>query len=76
MALLYLGCVILMALAGREATIAFFNNILHGLDTAPIIRMEIPWWEMVMGIIETFILGWLIGALIASIYNFAWKPRG
>lgn len=32
-------------------------------------RMDIPWWEAVMGIVQTFILGWLIGALVAAIYN-------
>ena len=70
-ALLYLGCVLSMALAGRDATIFFFNSLLHGLDVGPIIRMNMPWWEMIMGIIETFILGWLTGATIASIYNFS-----
>ncbi len=69
---MYLGCVLLMATVGRDGTIFFFNSILHGLDVAPIIRMAVPWWEMLMGVIETFILGWLIGATIASIYN-AWE---
>ena len=70
-ALLYMGCVLVMAIAGRETTVFFFNSLLHGLDVGPIIRMDMPWWEMIMGIIETFILGWLTGAAIASIYNFS-----
>ena len=31
-ALIYLGCMIVMSTAGREATIEFFNSLLHGLD--------------------------------------------
>ncbi len=69
-ALLYFGCILVMWTVGRENTIFFFNSLLHGLDVEPIIRMDIPWWEAVMGIIETFVLGWLIGGVIASIYNF------
>lgn len=68
--LFYIGCFIVMTLAGRENTILFFNSILHGIDVTPIIRMNVPPWEMMMGIIEVFILGWLAGATIASIYNF------
>lgn len=68
-ALLYLGCIILMVTVGQEGTVAFFNTLLHGLDTSTIIRMDIPWWQGVLGFIQIFILGWLSGALIAAIYN-------
>ncbi|MBK5193758.1 MAG: hypothetical protein JJE07_11210 [Flavobacteriaceae bacterium] len=68
-ALLYLGCMILMTTVGHDGTVKFFNNLLHGLDTSSVIRMDIPLWEAGIGIIETFILGWLIGACIAAIYN-------
>lgn len=70
-AILYLGCVVVMTLVDRETTIFFFNSLFHGLNVEPILRLDMPWWEMVMGIIETFILGWLTGATIASIYNFS-----
>lgn len=68
-ALLYLGCIILMITVGQEGTVAFFNTLLHGFDTSVVIRMDIPWWQSVLGIIQTFILAWLAGALIAAIYN-------
>lgn len=68
-ALLYLGCMIVMITAGETGTISFFNSLLHGLDSTSIIRMEIPLWEAGLGIIQTFIIGWLTGACIASIYN-------
>tara|TARA_R110002050_G_scaffold124313_2_gene243340 strand:+ start:3974 stop:4258 length:285 start_codon:yes stop_codon:yes gene_type:complete len=69
-AILYLGCILLMVTVGREGTIWFFNSLLHGLDTTSIIRMDVPFWQALLGIGQTFILGWLIGALTASIYNF------
>lgn len=68
--LFYVGCIILMSILGAEATAVFFNSLLHGLDTSGIIRMDIPFWEVAMGIILSFILGWISGALIAAIYNF------
>lgn len=67
--ILYIGCILLMVSVGREGTIFFFNNLLHGLDVEPIIRMNVPPLDAFFGIIQTFVLGWLIGALIAAIYN-------
>ncbi len=58
-----------MGTVGREGSIIFFNSLMHGIDVSSIIRTEMPWWEMVMGIVEIFILGWLIGAAVAGIYN-------
>ncbi len=74
-AILYLGCVLLMIIVGQEGTVAFFNTLLHGFDTSAIIRMDIPWWEAVMGIVQIFILGWLTGALVAAIYNVGSDPN-
>lgn len=68
-ALLYLGCMILMITVGHGGTVAFFNSLLHGLDVTTIIRHDIPVWEAAIGITETFILGWLVGACVAAIYN-------
>ena len=64
-----MGCMVVMFTVGREGSVKFFNSLLHGLDVSTIIRMDIPLWEAGLGIIQTFILGWLIGACIASIYN-------
>lgn len=68
-ALIYLGCMIVMVTAGQEGTITFFNSLLHGLDTTSIIRMDVPLLEVLMGIVQTFILWWLIGACIGAFYN-------
>lgn len=67
--LLYIGCMILMVTVGHKGTVNFFNSLLHGLDVSTIIRMKVPFWEACMGIVETFILSWLVGACIAGFYN-------
>lgn len=72
-AILYLGCVILMATVGHEGSVKFFNSILHGLDTSSIVRMGVPLWEALIGLVETFILAWLVGACIACFYNMTAK---
>jgi len=74
-ALVYLGCMIVMATAGQEGTIKFFNSLIHGLDTTNIIRMDVPLLEALLGIIQTFILGWLIGACIGAFYNAQIKTK-
>ena len=68
-ALLYLGCMLVMATVGYDNSIKFFNSLLHGLDVSSIVRKSVPIWEAIVGIVETFILGWLVGACIAGIYN-------
>jgi uncharacterized protein DUF5676 len=68
-ALLYLGCMIVVITAGQEGTIKFFNSLLHGLDTTNIIRMDVSLLEAFFGVIQTFIIGWLVGASIAALYN-------
>ena len=72
-ALLYTGCIIVMSLAGPEGTVKFFNSLIHGIDTTAIIRMDIAWWEALIGLAETFIIAWLIGACIAAFYNASLK---
>jgi hypothetical protein len=74
-ALLYLGCMLVMTTAGPEGSVKFFNSLLHGLDVSAIIRMDIPLWEAGIGLVETFILGWLVGACIAGFYNISIKTN-
>lgn len=71
MALLYLGCAVVMATVGHDGTVKFFNSLLHGLDVSTIVRMDVSLGEAAIGIIETFVLGWLVGACIAAFYNSA-----
>jgi hypothetical protein len=74
-ALLYAGCILLMATVGREGTIQFFNSLLHGLDVSSVIRMNVPVGESLLGVVQTFILAWLTGACVAGIYNFAMRKQ-
>lgn len=67
--LLYVGCVFVMATVPKAAAVRFFNSLFHGLDVGPIMRWDMPWTEMVIGVFETFILGWLFAAVVAVLYN-------
>ena len=67
--LFYLGCVTIMAIAGKATLVGFFNGLFHGLDLSPILMERVSVWVTVMGFINTVILSWLFGALIAVVYN-------
>ncbi len=72
-ALSYVGCVFVMMTVPKDVAIRFFNSIMHGVDVTPIMRWDMPWWEMIVGVLEIFILGWLLGAIIAVFYNVGLK---
>ncbi|MBI2271267.1 MAG: hypothetical protein HYU69_13065 [Bacteroidetes bacterium] len=74
-ALLHLGCIILMATVGKEGTVLFFNSIIHGMDFSSVVRMDISFTEAFIGLIEIFIICWLIGACIAGVYNSSLKAQ-
>lgn len=73
--ILYLACIILMLTAGQEGTITFFNSLLHGIDVSSVIRMDVPLLETLIGIVQTFVIGWFIGASIAVFYNAQFRPK-
>lgn len=75
-ALLYLGCVFVMLTVPHEAVIRFFNSLLHGWDVTHMMRWDMPWWEAILGVLETFILGWLVGAVFAVFYNLGTSRKG
>lgn len=69
-ALVYAACVLVMSIADPQASVSFFNSLMHGLDGSSIIRKTpMPLSEALMGIAEWFAIGWLIGASIAAVYN-------
>lgn len=70
----YVGCVFVMMTVPQETAIKFFNSLMHGVDVTTIMRWDMPIWETVLGTIETFVFGWLFGALIACCYNCCAKP--
>ena len=74
-AVAYAACVFVMLTTPKDVVIRFFNSLMHGVDVTPIMRWEMPWWEMFVGVTEIFILGWLWGALVAVLYNLATKKE-
>ena len=74
-ALLYFGCVLVRLILGPDNTVKFFNTLLHGVDVSTIIRLEISPVEALLGFVQTFILCWLIGACIATIYNVSFNKK-
>ena len=69
--LFYLGCVIVVMSSGKEGIVFLYNTLLHGIDVSSIIRTEMPIINMIIGLVEFTIFGWLLGATIASIYNYS-----
>ncbi len=74
-ALIYLGCTIVMTTVGQQGSVAFFNTLLHGLDTSSLIKVNLPVRAALVGIVQIFILGWLVGACIAAFYNVQIKKE-
>ena len=74
-ALFYAGCAFVMSTVPRDVAIRFFNSLTHGVDWGPIMRWDMPWTEMLIGVLEVFILGWLTGATVAAFYNIGAKTR-
>lgn len=70
----YLGCMLTMATVPHEQAVVFFNSLLHGVDVGPVLRESVPAGEIVLGLISTFALGWLGGALLAGFYNLGRRP--
>lgn len=67
----YLGCVIMISLAGPQACVYWFNSVFHGLDASPIINRHLNFLSTVYGLINTFILAWIFGGLLAVVYNLS-----
>ncbi len=68
-ALLNLACLISILTLGQERMVFVFNTISHMVDLTPLIKTSISFSGVVIGLIEVFVIGWLIGITIASIYN-------
>ena len=66
---IYLVCVFVIMRVPREMAIDLYNNILHGLDVSGILKPSMTISQMAAGLISVFIIGWLVGATFASIYN-------
>ncbi|QEM07133.1 hypothetical protein DIU31_027850 [Mucilaginibacter rubeus] len=71
-AIIYSGCIIISLALSNEAVAKFFGSLAHSFDFTAIIRKApITFSEAITGIIEWFIIAWLMGSCIAVIYNAA-----
>ncbi|MEX2382004.1 MAG: DUF5676 family membrane protein [Opitutales bacterium] len=68
-AIFYLGCVLVMLFAGRQEMVFFFNSLFHGLDVEPLLKLDVGFGVALFGLVNTFGIGWLFGATVASLYN-------
>lgn len=73
--LLYLGCTLVMNFTSAQTTRTFFNSLFHGIDIGTILRMNVSFKETILGLFQTFIIAWLIGASIAAVYNILISGR-
>jgi hypothetical protein len=74
-ALFYLGCVLLMAVAGPQNLVFFFNGLFHGLDLRPVLMESVSIWLTITGFVNTVILSWMFGAFVAVVYNLSARPE-
>ncbi len=74
--LFYLGCVLIMALAGPENLAFFFNGLFHGLDLSPILMESVDVLTTLTGFVNTVLLTWLFGAFVAVVYNVSKRLDG
>lgn len=72
----YLGCMFTMAIMPREQVVFLFNSLMHGSNVEPILKSGVPAAEVVVGLISTFILGWIAGVLIGGVYNLGVRKAG
>lgn len=73
-ALLYLICILLIVIIGPQSIAYLVSILFHGLDMSALVSRQVTLGYAILGIIEVFIFGWLMGALTAVIYNWS-LPR-
>lgn len=67
--LLYLACILVIMIMPKETAVAFYNSVLHGIDISTILMSSMSLPQLVFGLINMFIIGWLVGATFAAVYN-------
>lgn len=65
----YIGCAIVMAVSGHDATVIFFNTVLHGFDATPFIKEDITLAQTFSSMVMGFVLFYLAGTCVAVFYN-------
>ncbi|MEK6917671.1 MAG: DUF5676 family membrane protein [Nanoarchaeota archaeon] len=63
----FLCAVFVLVFPGTATSI--FSNIFHGIDITQIAKTSVSLGSIIIGLIEAFVLGWIIGWFFAIIYN-------
>ena len=67
--LVYLGCVLIMTMLGKDSLVKLSNLLFHGMDFSNIIRMNIPIGETLLGALASFVFWGIVGYVLVFIYN-------
>ncbi len=68
-ALIYTACFLIVLVLGKGTLVTIANTLFHGIDFTNIMRMNIPVFESLIGIILSFFFWGTIGGLISFFYN-------
>ena len=60
---LYIACAIFISVADRDTVVIFTNSLLHCLNIDPIFRQIISFAEVLQGLVGTFVITWVFGAI-------------
>ena len=61
-------CAIFVLIALGTA-LSLFSNIFHGIDITQIAKSSVSFGSIIIGLIEAFVFGFLVGWLFAVVYN-------
>ena len=67
--LIYTACFLIVLVLGKGTLVTIANTLFHGIDFTNIMRMNIPIFESLIGIILSFFFWGTIGGLISFFYN-------
>ena len=74
-AIFYLACIILLAVAPSDSVVWVFNAFMHGADVTEILRPSVPLTQSIVGVLLTFVGGYVFGYIAASVYNLGIKAK-
>ena len=63
-----LVCAILFWLA-PQISLTIFNSLFHGIDLTKIAKNDLTFGSVILGLIISFIIGYLFGLLLTIFYN-------
>ncbi len=65
--LFYLGCAVVLSIAGGETAAVFYNSLLPGMDVSSVANPNLPVWMALLGFVEAILLGCLWGGIVGGV---------